>query len=52
VTISAVLNKDITCTYVSPFTSNDAQITVTAAGGNGYTYESKEASSTYILQWL
>jgi hypothetical protein len=33
---------------LSPFTSNDAQITVTAAGGNGpYTYESKEASSTY-----
>jgi hypothetical protein len=35
---SAVLNKDITCTYVE-FTSNDAQITVTAAlGGNGALY--------------
>ncbi len=34
--------------FCSPFTSNDAQITVTAAGGNGpYTYTSSPTSGTF-----
>ncbi|MCV9929657.1 T9SS type B sorting domain-containing protein [Flavobacterium sp. LS1R49] len=37
--ISASLDKDITCAIIPPFTTTNAQITVTANGGNGiYTY--------------
>ncbi|MBC7847533.1 MAG: T9SS type B sorting domain-containing protein [Flavobacterium sp.] len=43
-TLTAVLNKDITCNSAS----TDAQITINATGGKApFTYESKEASGSY-----
>ncbi|PZX95411.1 hypothetical protein DOS84_02275 [Flavobacterium aquariorum] len=39
-TLSGILDKDITCAFAAPFTSNDAQITLTAGGGTApYAYE-------------
>ncbi|WP_348811958.1 T9SS type B sorting domain-containing protein [Flavobacterium maritimum] len=49
-TIGAILDKDLTCAFVPPFTSNDAQITLSAGGGTGtYTYEYKVGTGgTYL----
>ncbi|MFV8357101.1 T9SS type B sorting domain-containing protein [Flavobacterium sp. XS1P32] len=43
-TLTAVLNKDITCSAPAP-----AQITLTPTGGSGsFTYESRESAGTYV----
>jgi gliding motility-associated-like protein len=47
-TLSAILDKDITCAFAAPFTTNDAQITLTAAGGKApYTYASTPTTGSF-----
>ena len=48
-TLSGILDKDITCAFTAPFATNDAQITLTAGGGTGsYTYTSIPATGTFV----